>query len=45
MTQVVDLFKKSGRVGLVQRVKDCARSGDPEVEKLAKELLAKLETP
>lgn len=42
--RTLGLFKKTGRDGLLERLRDCARSGDPEVEKLAKELLTKLET-
>jgi len=39
------LFKKSGRADLLGRVQECARSGDPEVEKLARELLTRLDAP
>jgi hypothetical protein len=39
----VGLFKKTGRDGLLERLRDCARSGDPAVEGLSKELMAKLD--
>lgn len=39
----VALFKKSGRDGLLERVRECSRSPDPAVERHAKALLAKLE--
>jgi hypothetical protein len=41
----IALFKKTGRDGLMERLEDCARSGDPAVEGLSKELLTKLDAP
>jgi hypothetical protein len=41
----VGLFRKTGRAGLLERLRACAGSADPDVRQLARELLDRLDQP